>query len=624
MAEKGKFWSLYEELKAGKVSRRDFITRATALGVGLPVAMFVLKAVPEAGAAPRPRNAGFAVAAQEGAAARPQVGMEGKTRGEGGELKLLQWQAVTQLSPHVSTGTKDYLGASVVLEPLMNYLPDGSIIPTLVTEVPSIENGQLAEDLKSVTFSLLPDVKWSDGEPLTAADVVFTWNWIMDPANTSVSIGVWTPIENVEAVDDLTVRVTFANPAANWFEPFAGTQWGPIYPEHVLSQEGSHDQFVQNPVGTGPYKVESFSENDQVVYVINEHYREPNKPYFERINLKGGGDAASAARAVLETGDWDYAWNLQVEPAVLNQLQESGGKGEIVFVAGTNFERININFSDPNTEVEGQRSYVGQPHPFLSDPAVRQAMNLAADRETIATQFYGDGEPPTANMLNGLDALGYTSPNTSWEFNVDKAKQVLDEAGWVMDGDVRAKDGVELRITYATTINPVRQKTQAVVKDALEEIGFRVQLQQVDSGIFFDGSPGNEQNINHMYTDVNMYTNGPSSTSVVGFMIGWYAGPDNFNVAQESNGWNGQNYQRYVNPEYDALFEELQLETDLERAAELGIQMNDLLIADVALVPLVNRAADKYAISNTLVKDNIALSPFEVNYWNIQNWVRTE
>jgi peptide/nickel transport system substrate-binding protein len=622
MSEQGKFSNLYEELKAGKVTRRQFIQRATALGVGLPVAMFVLKAVPEAGAAPRPRNVGFGIAAQGAAAERPTSGMEGKKRGEGGELKLLQWQAVTQLSPHVSSGTKDYLGASLVLEPLLSYLPDGTLVPTLATEVPSVENGQLAKDLTSVTFTIRDGVKWSDGEPFTAKDVVFTWNWIMDPKNASVSIGVWQPIKSIEAVDDVTAKVTFTDPAANWFEPFTGTIWGFIYPEHVLSAEGSHDAFVQNPIGTGPYKVDSFSENDQVIYVVNDNYREADKPYFAKVNLKGGGDAASAARAVLQTGEWDYAWNLQVEPAILKQLIEGGGKGEVVAIPGTNVERINLNLSDPNKEVEGQRSYYKEPHPFFSDKAVRTAMTLAADRETISTQFYGEGEPATANILAGLPAS--ESKNTSFEFNVDKAKQTLDDAGWTMNGDVRAKDGVELRLIYSTTINPVRQKTQAVVKKSLEEIGFKVQLQQVDSGIFFDNSAGNEQNISHMYVDTQMYTNGATSTSTVSYMIAWYAGKDGTNIAQKSNAWTGQNNQRYVNPEYDTIFEQLQKETDLEKAAELSIQLNDILIDDAILVPLVNRAADKYAIANTLNKENIALGAFEVNYWNIQNWNRVE
>ncbi len=613
----GKFAALYAELQAGGLSRRQFIERALALGVGMSVATFVANV---AQARPGRPRAGHAFVAQSVGAGAPAVGTEGKTRGQDGELRLLQWQAPTLLNPHVATGTKDYLAACIVVEPLMNYLPDGSIIPNLVTEVPTIENGMLAEDLKSVTFKLKEGVTWSDGEPFTAADVVFTRDWIMNPENASVSIGTWEPISTIEAVDDLTVRVGYETANANWYAPFAGTGNGPILPKHILEVEGSADAFNANPIGTGPFVVESFSPNDQVIYQANPNYRDPNKPYFASVNLKGGGDAASAARAVLQTGEWDHAWNLQVEPAVLADLAK-GGKGTFYAVAGTDLERININHSDPNTEVEGQRSYYKQPHPFLSDKAVRQAMNLATDRDTITTQFYGEGELPTPDVLNGLPA--FDSPNTSYEFNLDKASQILDDAGWAMDGDVRTKDGVELRITYATTINSVRQKTQQVIKQAFEEIGIKVNLQQVDSGIFFDGSPGNEQNINHFYTDINMYTSGPSTPTPTDFMILWYTGPDASNIAQQANRWNGQNVTRYQNPEYDKLYDQVRVETDLEKAAQILIQMNDLLINDVAVIPLVNRAADKYANSNTLVNDNLAISSFELNYWNIANWTRT-
>jgi peptide/nickel transport system substrate-binding protein len=391
----------------------------------------------------------------------------------------------------------------------------------------------------------------------------------------------------------------------------------------VEDANGAHDSFLTNPVGTGPYKVESFSPNDQVIYVINENYRDPNKPFFSRVNLKGGGDAASAARAVLQTGDYHYAWNLQVEPAVLAEL-EKGGRGKLDVSRGTSVERIEINFSDPNKEVDGQRSEMNTPHPYLSDKAVRSAINLSAPREVISEQLYAgpEFEPPTANILAGLPAM--ESKNTSWEFNIEQGKQLLEEAGWVMDGDVRKKDGVELRMTYATSINPVRQKTQAIIKQGLEQMGFRVELRQVDSGIYFDGSPGNEQNINHFYNDLQMYTNNATTPIPLAYMIGWYAGEDGENIAQRSNNWNGQNYQRYNNPEYDTLYDQVKLETDIEKAAEMFAQLNDILINDVAVMPLINRAADKYAIANELVLDNVAMSDFEVNYWNIANWVTNE
>ena len=630
--DSGRFAALYNQLKAGGLTRREFTKRALALGVGMPVVAFVLKAVPDAGAAPRRRNAGFgiAAAAQDAAAGRPSAGTEGKTRGQDGELRLIQWQAPTTLSPHVATGTKDYLASCLVLEPLMNYLPDGGLLPTLIKEVPTIENGLLAEDLTSVTYNLLEGVTWSDGEPFTAADVVFTWQWVTNIDNGATSAAVYGTITGCEAVDDLTVRVTFGEPNANWFEPHTGTIWGYVYPEHLLTGEGSHDAFLQKPIGTGPYVVDSFAPGDQVIYRMNERYREESKPYFETVNLKGGGDAPSAARAVLQTGDYDCAWNLQVEPEILRRLEE-GGQGRLFVAPGNSVERIMINFSDPNTEVNGQRSEKNTPHPFLTDLAVRQAINLAADRETIARQFYIiEGEPPTANILTNTDLLGQfstESENTSFEFNVERARQVLEEAGWTLDGDVRAKDGVELRLTLSTTINSVRQKTQAVLKDALEDVGFRVQLQQVDSGVFFSGT--NEQDINHFYADTLMYTNNPTTPFPTAYMTGWYAGPEGDNIAQRENQWGGQNSVRYNNPEFDALFERAQTETDLEAAAQLFIQMNDILINDVVVVPLVNRAADKYAMANSLIhgegesaEDNVAVSPYEVNYWNIANWNR--
>jgi len=246
---------------------------------------------------------------------------------------------------------------------------------------------------------------------------------------------------------------------------------------------------------------------------------------------------------------------------------------------------------------------------------------LATQRDVISTRLYaGEAEPPTSNILAGLPAMA--SPNTSWEFNPDKAAQILDEAGWAMDGGVRKKGDVELSIAYVTSINPVRQKEQAIIKQALEGIGFKVELRQVDAAVFFDGSAGNEQNINHFYNDLQMYTNNVTSPIPVAYMLDWYAGKDAENVAQKANDWNGLNYGRYQNAEYDKLLDQVRLETDIEKAAEMFIKMNDILIEDVAIVPLVNRSAGKYGIATTLRDENVNVSDFEVDYWNIANWNR--
>ena len=312
MAEKRKLWNAYQELCAGRISRRDFLQRAAALGVATPVALGVLHLSDVAAQEATPASGALTAA--------PTMGTEGQTRGAGGELKLLQWQAPTTLNMHLAGSFKDQLAACLVTEPLIHFLPDATAIPCLVTEVPSQENGRVAADLTTVTYTLQDGIVWSDGEPLTAADVVFTWKWVIDPANQSGNAALYGAIASVDAVDDLTVKITFKEPQLGWNSYFSSGQSGGILPEHVLSAgSDAAAAFAVKPIGTGPYVVDSFVPNDAVQYSINANYREPNKPFFATVNLKGGGDAASAARAVLQTGDWDFAWNLQVDPQVLTR-----------------------------------------------------------------------------------------------------------------------------------------------------------------------------------------------------------------------------------------------------------------------------------------------------------------
>lgn len=605
----GPLSSLVSAFTEGGIDRRAFIARSTALGVSGAAAVFLANTAVAQDATPA-----------ADASIRPDFGTEGQERGAGDQLSLMQWQAPTSLSPHVVTGSKDFLAAMLVVEPLVHYSADSTMIPNLVTEIPSFENGLLAEDLTSVTFNLLPDVVWSDGEPFTADDVAFTVEWVKDSANNSVNQGIYEAIESIEVVDDLTFTAHFASGNPFWFDPFTGIVTGCVYPRHVLEDVG-HDAFMGSPVGTGPYKVDSFTPNDSVNYSINENYREPNKPYFSSVQLKGGTDAASAARSVLQTGEFDFAWKLQVEPDVLESMSSEDAPGYLLPFPGAAVERINMNFTDPNTEVDGQRSEMNTPHPYFTDAAVREAVSIAINRELIANQFYGNGQPYAVNLLYGDPAI--ESPNTSWSFDPERANQILDEAGWVLDGDVRSKDGVELRATFAASVNPVRQKTQAVVKANLEEIGMQVELISIDSSIFFDTAVGNDQNYAHFYWDMNLLQSVPNSPRSLQSMETWYAGPDRENLAQKSNGWAGQNTARYVSDEYDAAFNAAREAGDADELAAQFIAMNDNLILNFVIVPLVV-AGEPRAINNRLRAENIALGPFSGDYWNIANWNLTD
>jgi peptide/nickel transport system substrate-binding protein len=433
----------------------------------------------------------------------------------------------------------------------------------------------------------------------------------------ATTFATYDVIESVDIVDEHTVTFNFAEANPGWHTVFTGSFNGIVLPKHILEEfNGSNArdaEFNLKPIGTGPYKVTEFRPGDVVLYEVNENYREADKPYFSSVELKGGGDATSAARAVLQSGETDYAWNLQIEKAVAEQMSASAETGVLVPTTGNSVEQLLINFADPNTEVDGARSEPTTTHPFLSDKAVRDALRLASDRETIATQLYGDAGKPTANTLVAPSNLD--SQNTSTDFDLDAAAAMLDEAGWT--GSPRAKDGVELKIVYTTTSNPVRQKTQEILKQAWESIGFSVELKAIDAGVYFSSDAGNPDTVAHFYADVTMFTNGPVSPFPLDYMSGFKSNEPETDIAQKSNSWSGNNYNRWVNEEYNELWEQARTELDPDVSAELFIAMNDLVINEVARIGLVHRGG-LTGFSNR-VKGHTA-SSWELEVYDIADW----
>ncbi len=612
--------------RAGQLSRREVLKRAAALGLSAPVIASLLAACARqqatpttapAAQTPAPTTPAPAASPTSAAAASPTPAA-GK-RGEGGLVKLLWWQAPTILNPHLAQGTKDFDASRIVMEPLADVNDAGELVPILAEEIPSVENGGVAKDAKSVTWKLKRNVKWSDGTPFTSKDVKFTYEYVINEATTATTMGNYQVIESIETPDDYTVVIKFKNPNPAWMNVFVGP-YGMILPEHVLrdyvGEKARNAPFNLNPIGTGPYKVKEFRPGDVVVYEINENYREPDKPYFAQVEMKGGGDATTAARAVLQTGEVDYAWNLQVEATVLDQL-EKAGVGVVEVIEGVNVERILINMTDPRKEVDGERSKLGVPHPWQSDLRVRQAYALACQRDVIANTLYGRGGKATSNILVAPER--FVSKNTSWKFDLNEAAKLLDEAGWTKGPDgVRQKDGVRMEIVYQTTINPVRQKTQEIIKNAFEQLGIKVELKSIEASVFFSSDPGNPDTAAHFYADIEMFTNGPTSVYPIEYMISWYGKPDN--IAQKANNWSGNNYERWQNEEYDKLFEQAQTELDPKKQEELFIKMNDLVVNNVVVIPLVHRNSVSGRKKDLT---GLELSRWTDETWNIANWRRS-
>ena len=588
--------ALVNQVKAGTLSRRRFVGMMVGLGLTAPMAAQMLT------------SAGVAQA-------QTKWTFNPTKRGGGGLVKTLWWQAPTLLNPHFANGTKDQDACRIFYEPLASYDPDGNIVPVLAAEAPSLQNGQVAKDGMSVTWKLKKDVVWHDGKPFTADDVVFTWEYVMDPGTAAVTIGPYRDIVRIDKVDSHTVKIGFKSATPFWAAAFCGAATGPIIPKHLFQAfKGDKSREAPTnlkPVGTGPYKFVDFKPGDIVRGEINPNYHVPNRPFFDQVEMKGGGDAVGAARAVIQTGEYDYAWNMQVEDEILKRF-EQGGKGRADIVSGGNIEHIQVNTTDPWTEVDGERSSAKTKHPTLTDPAVRQALNLLVDRGSVQEEIYGRTGIATANFVNAPSR--FVSKNTKFEFNVDKANQILESAGWKRGGDgVRAKDGKKLKFVYQTSINNPRQKTQQIVKQACAKAGIELELKAVTANVFFSSDPANPDTYSHFYTDLQMYTTTMTQPDPQRFMDQFTS----WEVSAKDNKFALTNKTRWRNEEYDKLWKAAEHEMDAVKRAALFVKMNDLVIQNVVVIPVVFRPRVA-AISNRL-RDAVQ-SGWDSDFWALAYW----
>ena len=530
-------------------------------------------------------------------------------RGEGGTLHVLWWQAPTILNVHLSNGTKDTDAASVVLEPLARIsakstLPD---IPILAKEIPSTANGEISADYTTVTWKLKDGIVWSDGEAFTADDVVYTWQWITKPENGSVSTASYSDIAKVEAVDKTTAKITFTAPAAAWFVPYVGDV-GEILPKHVLEKctTAKDCEFNQKPIGTGPYVVKDFKSGDTVTYAANDKFREPNAPYFAAVEMKGGGDANTAAKAV-QTGQTDFAWNLTVTPEAIKALQDAG-KG-VGTPSGFYVEQLELNVTDPRNEVDGELSSPKSQNPYFSDPLVRKAFQYVVDRDAIAKNLWGPGGVAGNTIIPIV--RGDSGP--AWSYDLKKAGDLLDQAGWKKGSDgIREKNGVKMNMTARSSIVPQRDKELQVIKNSLKELGINLDLRSVDASVFF-GRPDNPDSAIRFQVDINMLATGSSKPDPQSFFEGFTTAQ----IAQKSNNWGGSNINRWSDPKYDAMYDQLKRELNSEKRKAIAKQLDEYIVNDGIRIPMIIRN-DVYAYRPDLI--NVEYSPFSSEAWNIGHW----
>jgi peptide/nickel transport system substrate-binding protein len=557
---------LVEQVRTGELPRRSFIQKLVSVGLTAPMASMILM--------------------HEGIAqTTPTIPYKPTRRGGGGPLKLIYWQAPVHLNPHYAGGTKDQDASRIFYEPLAGWDTEGNLIPFLAAEIPTRANGGLSADGRSVTWKLKRGVKWHDGKDFTADDVVFTAQYAGDPAAAMVTIGTYRDIKVVK-VDSHTVRVEYPKPTPFWAEALVGIV-GCILPKHVfepfMGAKSRENPANTKPVGTGPYRIVEFRPGDMVRAEAFKDYHIPNQPFFDTLEVKGGGDATSAARAVLQTAEYDVAWNLAVEDEILKRL-EAAGRGKMTFHVGSDIEFVSLNVSDPWNEVDGERASVKSRHPAFSDKAVRTAMSLLIDRKGISDSIYGRGGITTSNFLNNPPR--FRSSNTSFEYNVDKANQVLEAAGWRRGADgIRAKGNVKLKFVYQTSVSGPRQKCQAIIKDACSKAGIELELKSVVAAVFFGSDFANPDTYQKFWSDMQMYTTTMTQPDPQFFMEQFTTAQ----IAQKANKWASRNLVRWSNKDYDDAFTAATSELDPVKRAALFIRMNDLLVNDGYVIPLFAR-----------------------------------
>jgi peptide/nickel transport system substrate-binding protein len=531
-------------------------------------------------------------------------------RGGGGTLHLYWWQAPMTLNNHLGQGTRDEDASRVVLEPLAvtsinSVLPD---VPMLAREIPSQANGEVAPDGKSVTWKLR-DARWSDGSPVTSADVLATWQYIIKPENGATDGAQYASIARIDTPDATTVTITFKEATARWYAPFTNLQG-------VVNQKAQLDTCTDPktcsistaPVGSGPFKVTSFTPGDNVQYAINDRYWDANAPFFDAIDLRGGGDAGTAAQA-LKSGQADFAWNLQVTPDILKQVTDAGA----VLDTGPGFgiERIAINFTDPNKDVNGEKSSLAAPHPFLTEPKVRQAISFLVDRDSIAKNLYPVAKP-TCNILLGIPPA-LQSKGTTCAYDVAKANQLLDDAGWAKGaGGIRAKNGVPMKITFSTSVNPVREKEEQMLQSSFQQAGIQMAITNADAGVFF-GPPDNPDAASRFTKDMEMFTNSPTDPDAQQYLSGWTTGE----IPQQANDWQGANYSRWSSAEYDTLYAQLATELNPDKRAQIEVRLNDLVVNNYVAIPIVDRYASN-GHRKALINTNY--NPWDSALWNVAYW----
>jgi peptide/nickel transport system substrate-binding protein len=519
----------------------------------------------------------------------------------GKSVTILYPQELDSMNRMYSSMYFQEITQDLYLAPAWTFDHDLNPYPVLVTEIPSVANGGINEDGTVITLSVRDDITWSDGEPITASDFVFTYEMYVSPDNITNSPYPYSPddgiIVSIEAPDDLTVVVTFTEPFASWLT----TIFREVLPEHVLrpvfEDEGTLDnaEWNRNPtVGSGPFVFDEWEIGSFIRFVRNDNY------YNEAANLDSviiqfvTDDVAYVDTLIAGGGDFGTF----IAYSDLPQLEDAGLTPEFVN-SGYN-EQWLFNLRE------------GLGHPALQDVKVREALTLGFNRSVITEDLFDGRTYPASGYWEGSP---YDNPDVDAPpYDPDRANQLLDEAGWVdSNGDgTRDKDGVELVLRYITNDRQVRQDVQAIVQQQYMNIGVGIEILNYPSDIYFNSYSAGGPVSTGDYDIAEFSTTGffpdPNTTDFLCTEITSEDNPD------------GTNDRGYCNPEVDALFAEQNHTTDYDKRVDLFHQIDALIANDWVFVG-VWFDPDLWVVNSRVVNSAVnGVRPF----WNSNEWDVTD
>jgi peptide/nickel transport system substrate-binding protein len=489
---------------------------------------------------------------------------------------------------------------------------DGNVFPELAAELPTIENGGVVIDEEEwtmdVTWKMRDDVYWSDGEPVTVDDVIFTWEAIIDPET-----GVWVAgvdyTDGVEQVDDYTFIVHYNYVYPGYLTQFGGEQVV-VWPEHYCDAD---EGFVawecgREPLSDGPYILEEWEVGNHLTFVRNPTYFEEGKPSIDRVVVQIVPEQA-VRKTMLVEGDADL--DMWLPEPMVDELQGEPS----VNVAQSPTTRWAMRLI-PNLAARGSTDPAESPHPILSDVRVRRAIRMAIDVDTIIEEiFLGYSVPVWTELFRPPYACDIPRP----EYDPNSAAVLLKEAGWTdEDGDgvrechgcLNAEEGYPMQmefITYAE-YGEALELTHQLIAEMLGEIGIGLDLTVVEGSVLWADyeSGGIEQQGDF---DLNMWDDGYPGVDPTDFLWEYYYS----SAAEPDYGWN---VGRWINEDFDALLDEAYT-LDEEYRQEVFCQIAELLEEELPII-LMFSAIEAEATSARLA--GVQATVNDIVTWNVADW----